>query len=128
MTSTERVLEYKKLDQERSLETLPNNQPDDGWPDRGAVSFRDVTFSYRDDDKQVLRDVSFDVAPGEKVRKHRFLSLMLFYMYIGAKYCAKIVLKMCSCICAAELSLACDWQTGISSAIVGRGGWPHWRW
>ena len=77
MTSTERVLEYKKLDQERSLETLLNNQPDDSWPDRGAVSFRDVTSSYRDDDKQVLRDVSFDVAPGEKVRRHRALYIML---------------------------------------------------
>lgn len=33
----------------------------------GAVSFEHVTFSYDDDDIQVLRDVSFDIKPGETI-------------------------------------------------------------
>lgn len=40
-----------------------------GWPERGAVSFRNVNFAYRHGLPLVLRGVSFDLRSGEKVRK-----------------------------------------------------------
>lgn len=33
----------------------------------GAISFRDVSFSYPDQQTEALKDVSFDIAPGERV-------------------------------------------------------------
>ena len=68
MVSVERVLEYRRLEQERSLVT-----PDEErhklpalWPRSGAVRFENVNFSYVENER-VLHDVSFTVKSGEKV-------------------------------------------------------------
>ena len=42
-------------------------QPDQGWPSQGSVSFKDVQMRYRPDMDPVLRRVSFDIKPKEKV-------------------------------------------------------------
>jgi ATP-binding cassette subfamily B protein len=52
------------------LARKPGVKIDDSAPDlvitQGAVSFKQVQFSYRDD-RSILDDISFDIAPGQKV-------------------------------------------------------------
>ena len=37
------------------------------WPNQGAVEFRNVVMRYRPDMEPVLRNVSFEILPQEKV-------------------------------------------------------------
>ena len=62
MASSERI--FKLLDE-------PVEETDGKWPQlsarvRGEIEFHDVSFSYRDD-QPVLKNISFTVAPGERV-------------------------------------------------------------
>ena len=41
--------------------------PPPGWPERGAISFRDVTIAYRPDLPPALQGIHLDIAAGEKV-------------------------------------------------------------
>ncbi|TDL26292.1 multidrug resistance-associated ABC transporter [Rickenella mellea] len=65
MNSVERILVYAELTRESAL-TTPNDPPP-SWPERGDVKFSDVTLSYREGLPAVLKGVSFQVLPGEKV-------------------------------------------------------------
>ncbi|KAG8877736.1 hypothetical protein FRB97_003150 [Tulasnella sp. 331] len=69
MNTVERVLHYADgLDQEADAETEGDvDRISRGWPEEGAVSFRDVKLAYRDGLPLVLKGVSFDVRSGEKV-------------------------------------------------------------
>ncbi|KAF8941682.1 hypothetical protein BGZ58_000018 [Dissophora ornata] len=61
----ERIEEYSELRQEAPVETgarLPQN-----WPSRGRIVFKDYSTRYREGLDLVLKHVSFDVQPGEKV-------------------------------------------------------------
>lgn len=44
-----------------------NKMPPPDWPSHGEVVFRDVVMRYRPDMDPVLRNVSFDILPREKV-------------------------------------------------------------
>jgi ATP-binding cassette, subfamily B, multidrug efflux pump len=67
--SLERI--YGLLDEPTETRSLPAPDPMspvdplEGW--RGGVRVRDLSFSYKEDGPDVLRDVSFDIAPGEVV-------------------------------------------------------------
>ncbi|KAJ7123626.1 multidrug resistance-associated ABC transporter [Mycena epipterygia] len=65
MNSVERVLTYAELPAEGAA-TTPNDPPS-SWPDRGEISFKNVEMAYREGLSLVLKDVSFDTRPGEKV-------------------------------------------------------------
>ena len=41
--------------------------PPDSWPEQGQVEFDDVSFAYDDHLPKVLKNVSFQIHPGEKV-------------------------------------------------------------
>jgi len=68
MASSERI--FKLLDQEDDIRD-PDHPVDLPSPTRGDIEFRDVWFAYgRQEDGEpdwILRDVSFRVAPGEKL-------------------------------------------------------------
>lgn len=81
MSSVERLLDYihdlpneedpksptdKNYSENMEL-TKVSVMPPDGWVSKGAISFKDVVLKYRDDLPDVLKGVSFDVLPGEKV-------------------------------------------------------------
>ena len=66
MTSVERVLEYTKLKPEAPL-TKPMNKPPSGWPDKGRITFKDMSLRYSRQAPYILRDISCDVQPKEKV-------------------------------------------------------------
>jgi ABC-type multidrug transport system fused ATPase/permease subunit len=65
MNSVERILTFAELPPEGAATTLED--PPASWPDRGAISFKNVEMSYRKGFPLVLKDVSFDIRPGEKV-------------------------------------------------------------
>lgn len=65
MNAVERMLVYVDLPPEGER-TTPDDPPP-SWPEKGAVSFRNVKLAYREGLPLVLKDVSFDVKAGEKV-------------------------------------------------------------
>lgn len=66
MNAVERVLHYTELPGEGDF-TTPNDPPPT-WPTKGKVTFSNVQMAYRKGLPLVLKDVSFEVNPGEKVR------------------------------------------------------------
>ncbi|KAF9909340.1 hypothetical protein EC991_008725 [Linnemannia zychae] len=65
LISVERIEEYVELRQEAPSITgvhLPEN-----WPAEGRVVFRNYSARYREGLEPVLRNVSFEVLPGEKI-------------------------------------------------------------
>ncbi|KAF7282019.1 hypothetical protein GWI33_003585, partial [Rhynchophorus ferrugineus] len=60
MTSVERVLEYTEVKQDNYDGNKPEN-----WPSKGTVSYKNVSLSYKLE--KVLKDISFDVLPTQKV-------------------------------------------------------------
>ena len=68
MISTERIMEYCKLESEPSLETLPHkHKPHHDWPNKGEIHLENVAFRYSPELPLVLEDVTFSVRPSEKV-------------------------------------------------------------
>jgi ATP-binding cassette subfamily C (CFTR/MRP) protein 1 len=39
----------------------------EGWPKEGKVSFKDVSLRYRPKTAIVLKDLTFDIEPGQKI-------------------------------------------------------------
>lgn len=66
MNSVERVREYLQVEQE-APEIIENNRPPVTWPEQGSVVFQNYSTRYREDLDLVLRDVSFEIKPGQKV-------------------------------------------------------------
>ncbi|EWC45608.1 hypothetical protein DRE_05169 [Drechslerella stenobrocha 248] len=66
MNSVERLKEYLEIEQE-APEVIPENRPSTGWPSEGAVRFEEYSTRYRPDLDPVLKQVSFEVKPCEKV-------------------------------------------------------------
>lgn len=46
---------------------IPENKPDASWPKDGAISFENITMSYRPGLPNVLKGISLDVNGGEKI-------------------------------------------------------------
>ncbi|CAG7855058.1 Canalicular multispecific organic anion transporter 1 AltName: Full=ATP-binding cassette sub-family C member 2 [Serendipita indica DSM 11827] len=65
MNAVERLDYYGKLPQEAPPTTKAD--PDQNWPDKGAISFNDVKMAYRPGLPLVLHGITFDVKPGEKI-------------------------------------------------------------
>jgi len=67
MNSVERVIHYvRNLEQEPPHE-IPERKPMAPWPAEGHVEIKDVVLKYRPELPDVLRGLTMDVAPGEKV-------------------------------------------------------------
>jgi ABC-type multidrug transport system fused ATPase/permease subunit len=65
MNAVERVLHYTELPGEG--DAVKPNDPPMTWPTGGEIAFKNVEMVYRPGLPLVLKDVSFNVAPGEKV-------------------------------------------------------------
>ncbi len=65
MNNVERVTYYGDLPQE-AAPTLPTDPPAD-WPQHGHLKFSNVQMRYREGLPLVLKGVSFEAMPGEKV-------------------------------------------------------------
>ena len=74
MNAVERVLVYTKLppeDEDANPETPPAS-----WPEKGEIKFTNVELAYRPGLPLVLKDITFEVKAGEKVRCHFFCRLL----------------------------------------------------
>lgn len=65
MNAVERVLHYSELPSEGAPST-PDDPPP-SWPEKGHVAFTNVEMAYREGLPLVLKNISFQVNPGEKV-------------------------------------------------------------
>ncbi|KAF7321107.1 Multidrug resistance-associated ABC transporter protein [Mycena chlorophos] len=65
MNAVERLLVYADLPAEGDA-TRPDDPPA-SWPTQGKIEFKDVEMAYREGLPLVLKGVSFDIKPGEKV-------------------------------------------------------------
>lgn len=65
--SVERLLEYTKIcDSEASKHTKDVEMPQ-GWPQKGAITFKDYKMKYRENTPIVLNGLSFVIKAGEKL-------------------------------------------------------------
>lgn len=65
MISVERVKEYTKLPPEPGY--ARKRKPENTWPSQGAVSVRGVFMSYQDAGPLVLKDITFEGKPQERI-------------------------------------------------------------
>jgi ABC-type multidrug transport system fused ATPase/permease subunit len=66
MTSVERILEYVNLPSEKQKDAKAT-QVDARWPKKGEIVFDNVSFSYDKHLPDVLKNLTFRIAPGEKI-------------------------------------------------------------
>ncbi|KAK6200451.1 uncharacterized protein RJT21DRAFT_107434 [Scheffersomyces amazonensis] len=64
--SLERVIEFINLKPEAET-IIENNRPAESWPTDGAISFKQYSTKYRENLDPVLKDLSIDIKPSEKV-------------------------------------------------------------
>ncbi|KAI2473932.1 ATP binding cassette (ABC) transporter subfamily C member [Diabrotica virgifera virgifera] len=62
MTSLERVIEYTNIKTEKKDGTTVQN-----WPSTGSISYQNVYLAYGDSDSFVLKNLNFEIKPGEKI-------------------------------------------------------------
>jgi len=68
MNSAERVLEFSELPLEAPAE-IPETKPPTDWPQRGAITFEDLTIRYSDDASSAaaLIDINCKIKPQERI-------------------------------------------------------------
>lgn len=62
MTSVERAVEYTALKQESKTGHKISN-----WPSKGSIKFKNINLCYEGSKTSVLKGISFDVKPREKI-------------------------------------------------------------
>ena len=67
MNSVERIMHYGNSLEQEAPHEIPERKPQAPWPAEGHVEIRDVVLRYRPELPDVLRGLSMDVAPGEKI-------------------------------------------------------------
>lgn len=66
LTSVERCVSFTKIIQEQPTTTvLDKNNPD--FPKYGGIKFQNFSVKYRPETELVLKNLSFDIRPGEKI-------------------------------------------------------------
>lgn len=66
IVSVERVLEYAALDSE-APDVIFKKRPPIGWPAQGQISIKNFSTRYREGLDPVLKDISLDIKPREKI-------------------------------------------------------------
>jgi len=66
LVAVERIVEYSNLPTEGPYE-VPHKKPDGNWPREGRIVIRDLKMRYRDNLDLVLKGVSAEIKPKEKV-------------------------------------------------------------
>ncbi|CAF0847568.1 unnamed protein product, partial [Didymodactylos carnosus] len=66
IVSVERIDEYCQLQSEAAWE-IPESKPPLHWPTSGQIQFQQLSTRYREGLDLVLKELTFDVRPGEKI-------------------------------------------------------------
>jgi len=67
MNSVERIIHYAQNLEQEAPHEVPRMKPKAPWPAEGRVEIKDVVLRYRPGLPDVLKGLSMDVAPGEKI-------------------------------------------------------------
>ena len=68
MTSSQRVIQYTKLDSEDDLVKDSDRElSDKAWPSKGEIVFDNITMRYREHLDPAVKNLTFTVQPGMKV-------------------------------------------------------------
>ncbi|QFZ29208.1 putative oligomycin resistance ATP-dependent permease [Clavispora lusitaniae] len=67
MNSVERICEYALYLPEEAPYNISETKPADSWPEHGAVRFENVSLAYRPGLPLVLKNLSADIKPKEKI-------------------------------------------------------------
>lgn len=67
MNSVERVVHYGEALEAEAPPVIEDNRPPKEWPAQGAINFDKVLMAYRPGLPPVLKGLSLDVRPGEKI-------------------------------------------------------------
>ncbi|KIJ66691.1 hypothetical protein HYDPIDRAFT_26121 [Hydnomerulius pinastri MD-312] len=67
MNSVERVVHYANEIEQEAPHQVDNKDASTSWPTEGQIVMKDVVMKYRPDLPPVLKGLSMEVAPGEKV-------------------------------------------------------------
>lgn len=67
MNSVERIIHYSKNLEQEPPHEIAERKPQAPWPSEGRVQIKDVFLKYRPELPDVLRGLTMDVAPGEKI-------------------------------------------------------------
>lgn len=70
MISVERVHEYSELPTEAADES--QTKPPSGWPSHGVIHAEELCLRYNKDGPLVIKGISFNVLPKEKVNRNSF--------------------------------------------------------
>ncbi len=65
MTNVERIVEYKKLQQEAPAESAAKPLKD--WPSKGRIEFEHMRLAYEESQQPVLKDITCTIEGGEKI-------------------------------------------------------------
>ena len=63
--AVERIEEYTRIEQEAEWQN--DKRPPKNWPSTGAISIKDLELKYRADRNSVMKDLSIDFKPSEKI-------------------------------------------------------------
>ena len=67
MTSVERILEYTKLPEEAELEVESSKRPEQEWPTSGQIEIINMSITYNNTTKPVLKNLTCLIKGGERV-------------------------------------------------------------
>ncbi|GAA5961345.1 hypothetical protein JCM3765_004381 [Sporobolomyces pararoseus] len=67
MSSVERLVSYAHDLPQEAPAHIPSTAPPLTWPERGGIKFENIELRYRPELPPVLRDLSLEIKPGEKV-------------------------------------------------------------
>ena len=65
MTAVERIITYTELDPEPGYKV--KQLPPENWPDKGSITFQDVSMTYHPGGPKVLRNISLSIKAGAKI-------------------------------------------------------------
>jgi ATP-binding cassette subfamily C (CFTR/MRP) protein 1 len=66
ITALERMNEMCEVPAEDAWEN-ESSRPADSWPDRGGITFDDYSVKYREELDYVLKNITTEILPGEKI-------------------------------------------------------------
>jgi len=67
MNSVERMLYYSDQVEQEAPYEIPSQKPALSWPADGKLELKDVVLSYRPGLPSVLKGISMNISPGEKI-------------------------------------------------------------
>lgn len=67
MSSIKQVVYYGNAVKQEAPSVITSNIPDSSWPSKGRIQFINVVLKYQENGVSVLKNISLDIKPREKI-------------------------------------------------------------